>query len=141
MSDSPFADNANALLTFKVATGLTQEDPRTGNPIPIVGTVEIKAMLQRPKLNPKNLAMTGLDQTEAPLEGRAVDPQYLPSSIQIGARAECAIVDLFTGTEQLGEFVITSIQQSAFAVVTEVLGSVFEGRFKADNAGEVLYET
>jgi hypothetical protein len=140
MTNSPFAENANALLTFKVGTGLFRRDETTGNQDEIYGTLEVSATLSQSE-NPVNVEMFGPDRTRMLLKGYAVDPQYLPHNIQVGTPATCALVDLYTGAEIIGEFRITSLLQSQFPQVTEVMGSQIQGWFTVDNAGEVLHET
>ena len=139
MSDSVFVDNANATLVFDVAGTGYQVDPATGNRMPIAGKVEIKCMVRQPQAKANQIDLAGADQTRLVLQGRAVEPMHFPAAIRVGARAKCTITDLFTGNEEVGVFEVTILNQSAFAVVTEVLGSYFEGVFRVDNAGEVLY--
>jgi hypothetical protein len=136
---SPFEENANAVMTFKVGTGIYQRDPDSGNQIEVVSTIEIKAMLNVDR-STQTIALMGADLSQTPLKGRAVEPLYLPASIRAGARAVCALVDLFTGAEMIGEFVVSRVGASPFAAVTELLGSAIEGYFRIDNAGEVLHE-
>lgn len=136
---SPFEDNANALLTFKVGTGIYQRDPASGNQIEVVSTIEVKAMLNADR-STQTIAVMGLDQSQTPLKGRAVNPLYLTANICAGARAICVLVDLFTGTQQVGEFIVSRIGASPFAAVTELLGTAIEGYFRIDNVGEVLHE-
>lgn len=139
MSDSVFAENANALLIFKVGSGLFQEDPTTGNPIQMSVPLEIKCMLKRPKVSSQTEQMIGNDQMKTVLEGRAIEPMHLPQEITTGARAQCTMFDVFTGNQEHGEFIVETVLQSPFAVVTEILGSYIKGEFKRMNAGELLH--
>jgi hypothetical protein len=137
---SPFEENANAVLTFKVGTGIYQRDLASGNQIEVVSTIEVKAMLNVDR-STQSIAVMGLDRSQTPLKGRAVDPLYLPASICAGARAGGRLMDMFTGAEQVGEFVVSRVHASPFAAVTELLGSAIEGYFRIDNAGEVLSDS
>lgn len=139
MSDSVFAENANALLIFKVGSGLFQEDPATGNPIQMSVPLEINCMLKRPKVSSQTEQMIGNDQMKTILEGRAIEPMHLPQEITTGARAQCTMFDVFTGNQEHGEFIVETVLQSPFAVVTEILGSYIKGEFKRMNAGELLH--
>lgn len=139
MSNSIFAENANALLIFKVGNGLFQEDPATGNQIQISVPLEIKCMLKRPKTASQSEQLIGNDQMKTILEGRAIEPMHLPQEITTGARAQCSMFDMFTGNEEHGEFIVETVLQSPFAVVTEILGSYIKGEFKRLNAGDLLY--
>jgi hypothetical protein len=136
---SPFSDNANGLLIFSAATSQYQTDPETGNQIPIAGTLELMVKLTPKKNTPVMIDLSGGDQVELVMTGRGVDPMYFPPEVGVGAMARCVITDLFTGNEQQGRFEVTAITQSAFAAVTEVLGTGFEGKFIADKVGAVLY--
>lgn len=139
MSDSVFAENANALLIFNIGNGLFHEDPTTGNQIQTSAPMEIKFMLKRPKVSSQTEILAGTDQTKTVLEGRAIEPMHLPQEITTGARAKCTMFDVFTGNEEHGEFVVETVLQSPFAVVTEILGSYIKGEFKRMNAGDLLY--
>jgi hypothetical protein len=139
MSDSVFAENANALLIFKIGSGLFQEDPATGNPIQMFIPLEIQCMLKRPKTSSQPEQLIGNDQMKTILEGRAIEPMHLPQEITTGARAQCTLFDVFSGNKEHGEFIVETVIQSPFAVVTEILGSYIKGEFKRLNAGELLY--
>lgn len=139
MSDSVFAENANALLIFNLGTGLFQEDPATGNQIQMSAPLEIKCMLNRPKTSSQTEALLGIDKQRNILEGRAIEPMHLPQEITTGARAKCTMFDVFTGNEEHGEFIVETVLQSPFAIVTEILGSYLKGEFKRMNAGELLH--
>lgn len=139
MSDSVFAENANAILIFSVGNGFFQEDPTTGNQIQSSAPLEIHCMLKRPKVSSQVEQSSGNDQLRTVLEGRAIEPMYLPQEISTGAKAQCTMRDVFTGNEEHGEFIVESVLQSPFAVVTEILGSYIKGEFKRMNAGELLH--
>ena len=139
MSNSVFADNANALLEFKMATSDYQIDPATNNRIPIVGTIQITVYLKRASLRTTDVPLSGADQTGLLLDGRAVDPQFLPPTLRVGTRGNCTITDLYTGNQETGLFEVTELHQSAFPSVTESLGSYIQGLFRQNDAGEVLY--
>jgi hypothetical protein len=135
MSDSPFADNGNAVLTFQRSTDQFQEDEDTGDMIPVVSTVEILAKMRMPKLNPSWLSQPGADRAESIVSFRAVDPMYLPAFIRVGSNARCQLTDLHTGNQSFGDFRVTEIFQSAFSQVTEALGTRLEGSLRIDGAG------
>lgn len=139
MSDSVFADNVNALLIFKLGSGLFQEDPATGNQIQMSVPIEIQCMLKRPKTSSQSEQLIGNDQMKTILEGRAIEPMHLPQEVTTGARAQCTLFDVFSGNKEHGEFIVETVIQSPFAVVTEILGSYIKGEFKRLNAGELLY--
>lgn len=137
MSKSVFAGHANAVLVFQVASSEIHEDPVTGNKMPIAGTIEVKAMLKPPSLSPTTIEQFGSDRTRVQLEGRTIDPMRLPNFLQVGARAQCTLTN--AGHTQTGEFEITSLAQSPFETVTDVLGAKLQGILTIDKVGGMLY--
>lgn len=137
---SPFLHQSNGLLTIAVATGGYTEDPATGNPIERTQEQQLKVMISRPSTRNAVAEIPGPDQEIVRLTGRATDPAYLPSWVKTGAIGTLAIVDLAAGSEEVGRFTFTSVQQSQFKQVTRALGSYFEGNFQVDRPGEISHE-
>jgi hypothetical protein len=140
MSKSPFARQANGLMTFSVAVSGYTEDPATGNPIERRTDRLIWAMVNRPSTRNAVSEMPGPDQEIVRLTGRSVEPSLFPNWVRAGAIATLAITDLATGMVEFGRFTFTSVQQSQFKEVTRALGSYFEGTFQLDRRGEMTYE-
>lgn len=126
MASSPFP--INAILTFSVANGQLTVDPNTGNVMPAVEPLTIKAYLK-----PSNVQGNKAPQATAPgvsaateeMQGYAVDPMAMPVRINNLAEAD-AVID-----GKSGRFIIRIPTQSAFGV-NDVTGDRIYGLFTPD---------
>ncbi len=128
---SPWSRFQNAVLTFPVYEEEFVIDPETGNPTRMSKPLQVLASLR-----PSN--QSGLDVRELPglnpsaiaMKGYAVEPKYLPGTIRQQDKAGIVITDAATGNQLTGEFIIDSLVQSRFGVVTQALGTKIEGYFQ-----------
>lgn len=82
---SPFADFANAEITFKIASGSAGSD-RFGNPQPQTADLVVAAMLKEKR--GQSQGFPGADRASMILEGFLVSPLELPSEIGVGSVGE-----------------------------------------------------
>ncbi len=83
---SPFADFANAEITFKVASATASGVDRLGNPAIATTDLVVTAMLKEKRSQPQGLP--GTDRASIVLEGYLVSPLQLPSSLEMGSVGE-----------------------------------------------------
>ena len=118
---SPFADFANATLTFKVPGSTVTNN--LGNPEGAVTELVVKAMLRKSNRQPTNILNPGSDVDLVLLTGRCVEPIALPLAIV----AESVAIANIEG--QVGEFTLNAGIQSPY-VPKEILGQAIEGYFR-----------
>lgn len=124
---TPFPHNAT--LTFQVRTASGFVDA-SGNPLPLMTALKLKASLTIDKSRQSRMIVQpGDDPNLTYFVGRCITPLFLPLSVKANSKAQCVLKELSSGLESSGEFTITNIIQSRWAVVAKVLGSRFEGYF------------
>ncbi len=146
---SPFAEFANATLTFKVPadainydgtfnfdgdnTAASLSTNQLGNPEGRIIPLVVTAMLRKSNRQPINILNPGSDTDLILLTGRCINPIALPPEIVVQSVAE-AVVDGVAG-----EFVLNANIQSPF-VPREVLGQAIEGYFRVRKIWGDSYE-
>ncbi|XHX80951.1 MAG: hypothetical protein RBJ76_13765 [Stenomitos frigidus ULC029] len=124
---SPFADAANAVLTFQVGTGQFTTQPGSYNPVEVMETVRCVVLL-KPVANKASLELEfyeGADETWQILEGFWVDP-LPPPNIPVGAVGELAITTGI-GITKTGSFRLAPTIQNPYVTA---LGIDFIGKLR-----------
>jgi hypothetical protein len=123
---SPFP--SNAILTFSVPTGQLIMDPATGNVIPEVAPLTVKAYLA-PDGVQSNYApednTPGVNDASERMSGRMTEPQQVPLQISNLSEADAVI------NGQPGRFLLRIPTQDAWGV-SDVLGDRIYGIFTAN---------
>jgi hypothetical protein len=146
---SPFAEFANATLTFKVPakainydgnfnfdgsnTSASLSTNQLGNPEGRVIPLVVTAMLRKSNRQPTNILNPGSDIDLVLLTGRCINPIALPPEIVVQSVAE-AVIDGVAG-----EFVLGANIQSPF-LLKEILGQAIEGYFRVRKIWGDSYE-
>jgi hypothetical protein len=111
------------VLTFTVPTTGTEVDT-LGNTRPKTTTSTVEVYLE-PTGNPRIRELVGADVKEVALEGNAVDPNVLPSTVKDGSTASLTIGG------RKGTFTLTIGFPSAVAEVDNVMGQPILGKWRA----------
>jgi len=85
--DSAFTGQWNAVLRFKLRSATGAQDPATGNRVLTETESQVKAFLRPVSKADGFEPRVGSDESESEYHGYCVDPNVLPSGIQIGATA------------------------------------------------------
>lgn len=114
----------NATLTFQIpATGAVVFDPDTGNPIEVTQSFTVTASLEYDN-DVKTEARTGVDLSKVYLNGRAVEPRFLPLNLPYNSVAS---IEMQTGQNKAvrGRFYLLPTTKSRLSLESVFGDAIF----------------
>ena len=134
----------NSVAVFEVPTAAVQEDPETGNVIPVNETLSYRLYLRRgASTSPGAMSgsnsyareLPGIDQEVAAYEGYCISPTQLDTRIRAGTKAvltfagepphECTVQDcrfVYGSTGLLGETLMNVLGHKVRLIASDYLG-------------------